>query len=200
MTHGRTPAEESPLGLAAGEGGTREPLAGTDDIAEVVRAPIGQVSRAVRDDVGRLRYFIVSIRTPYVLFGLLLHVSAAAVGSVGAFLGGFPDWPMHLGMHVVLMGLVLLYFRAGLRGRRVRRVLYCGFTTLMLVFYAWILFDLVAARPEVVSEVDLFSDGGTLALVIRPEAPVLGWVAWALLGVGLWLVIHMALVRTRRLR
>jgi hypothetical protein len=193
-----TPSPEGtpprPADPESAQGGAEEAL------AEVVRAPIGKVGKAVREDVGRLRYFIVSIRTPYVLLGLLVHLAAASLGVLTVFFGGFPDWPMHVGMHVVLLGLVLLYFRAGLRGFRVRRVLYCGFTALMLVFFAWILFDLVPARPEVVSEVELFSEGGTPSLVLRPAAPLLGWVAGLLLVVAVWLVVHMVMVRTRRLR
>ncbi len=196
-SEGDLAATESPAGAAQPQAEVAE---AQEALAELVRAPIGKVSEAVRADVGRLRYFIVSIRTPYVLLGLLLHLGAATLGVIVTFLGGFPDWPMHLGMHVVLLGLVLLYFRAGIRGFRIRRVFYCGFTTLMLIFFSAILFDLVAARPEIVSEVDLFSEGGTPTVLIREAAPLLGWVAGMLIAVAVWLVLHQVTVRTRRLR
>lgn len=195
------PGPTAPSGEAPREAATSggEP-SGEGALADVVRAPIGQVSRAVRDDVGRLRYLIVSIRTPYTVLGLLLHLATAALGTGVAFLGGFPDWPMHAGLHLVLLSLVLLYFRAGLRGFRVRRVLYCALTAFMLLFFAWILVDLIPARPELTAGVDFLSEDGPPAIILREEAPLLGWVAGGLCATALWLVVHMAMVRTRRMR
>ncbi len=185
---------------ADGVGAKPDERAREAGLGDAVRAPMGQVSRAVREDVSRLRVLIRAIRTPYTVLGLVLHVATAALGTLVVFLGGFPDWPMHAGLHVVLLSLVLLYFRAGLRGFRVRRVLYCVFTTVMLLFFAWILVDLMPSRPEIVTGRDIFSDEGPPVVFQRPEAPLLGWIAGGLCAVALWLVVHMAMVRTRRMR
>lgn len=163
-------------------------------------APMEKLSKAVRDDALRLRALVVSVRSPLTLIGFSITLAASAVGLVTVLVVGFHDWYMHLGMHLVMHALVLLYFRALVRRRRIRLAGYALVTTAMLLFFAWVLMDLAPPRLEIVGDLAL-PEGGTAPRVeLRGEASPL-IVSAALYAVAaLWLVAHWvtAIVTRRR--
>jgi hypothetical protein len=159
-----------------------------------------KLSKAVRDDVGRLRALVVSVRSPLTLVGFSVTLAASVVGMVTVLVVGFHDWYMHLGMHLVMHALVLLYFRALVRRRRFRLAGYALVTTAMMVFFAWVLVDLGPPRLEIVGDMAL-PEGGTAPRVeLRGEAGALV-VAAALYGASaLWLLAHWVIVMVLRRR
>ncbi len=180
-----------------GRPGTAEAPISDDEQLAAAPAPIGQLSRAVKDDVGRLRTLLRAIRTPYTVFGFTVLLAAASIGVFATLLGGFHDWYMHGAMHTVLLALVLLYFRAALRGRRWRQAGYACVTSAMLVYFAWILNDLVPGRREIAGD-RVRIDGVIVPdVVMRPDAPWLDIAALLLLVGAGWLLLHW-IVMSRR--
>lgn len=184
----------SPTPVGSSDETGRAPLGPADtalsELASDVVAPVAPVSSALRADVSRLKAFLRSIHSGYLLVGIGLYVATAAIDAVVVVTRGFSDWYMHVAMTVVLFAFVLLYVRAHQLGRRIARSLYATLTLALLGFYAWILVDLVPARLDVLSHRPR-PDGLTgPEVVTRPTAEALYIVVVGLGLTFLWLVAH----------
>ncbi|MCC6625412.1 MAG: hypothetical protein IT385_29475 [Deltaproteobacteria bacterium] len=164
------------------------------ELASEVVAPVAPVGSAVRADVDRFTSFLRSIHSGYLLAGLALFVLTGAFDLVVVVSRGFSDWYMHLAMLVILGAFVLLYVRAHQLGRRIARGIYAVLAIALLVFYAWILADLVPPRLDVLSD-RLRPDGlRGPEVVLRPEAGLLYIVVAGLGVVGAWLALHWLVI------
>jgi len=164
------------------------------ELASDVAAPVAPVGAAVRADVDRFRTFLRSIQSGYLLTGLALFVATGVFGVIVVVSRGFSDWYMHLAMLVILGAFILLYVRAHQLGRRIARGIYAVITLALLVFYAWILADLVPPRLDVLSD-RLRPDGlRGPEVVLRPEAGLLYAVVAGLGVVVAWLALHWVVI------
>ncbi len=160
------------------------------ELASDVVSPVVPVGSAVRADVNRLKTFLRSIQSGYLLAGLGVYVLTAAVAMIVVATRQFSDWYMHLAMLVILGAFVLLYVRAHQLGRRVVRGIYAVLTLALLAFYAWILVDLVPPRLDVLSD-RLRADGlRGPEVVLRPAADELWVVVVGFVVIVVWLAAH----------
>jgi len=150
--------------------------------------------------VGRVASIFGSIRSRWVWGGLILVAATAVLGTVIAATIPLRDWFMHGLLYVVLAVFVLFYLRAHQLRRPIARGVYAVMTVAMLVFFAWVLLDLVAPRPEVREGAILTADGGTGRGPIVAQRPAAGALTLPAVLLGLtaaWLLIHW-LVLARR--
>jgi len=160
-------------------------------------APIEKLSRAVRADVSRLRQVWHTVRTPFEMVGLGFVTIAGAIGVSTVVVVGFHDWYMHLGMHLVMLALALLYLRAHVRGRKYRRAGYAAVTAALFLFFAWALVDLVPPRLEIVGDT-VSADGGVVPnVMLRGAADALKVAAGFLVAGAAWVVLHWAILSRR---
>lgn len=168
------------------------------EIASDMRAAVNPVKSKVQADVARVRSFFGTIRSGYLKVGLALYGATAIAGTVITATHAFDDWPMHLAMYLVILIFLLLYVRAHLRRFRVLKVFWALVGLAMLVFFSWILADLVPARLAVRAV-----PPGSEALpsvYTRPRTDLLTLPAILLAIQALWLGLHLIIVgrRTRR--
>lgn len=187
-----------PEGVASA---SAEPETVAAEVASDVRAAIAPVRSAMKADVGSLAVFLRSIQSGYLLAGLGLLAVTGIVGVIVTLLYGFSDWFMHLAMYVVLLSFALLYVRAHQRNYRVMRAIWAVFALALIVFFAWILIDLVPQRLDVLSGRPRPGGFTGPEVALRPHAGGL-WAPIVMLGlVALWLASHwLVLSRYRALR
>lgn len=188
-------------GAEGAAGTTPEPETVAAEVASDVRAAIAPVRSAMKADVGSLGVFLRSIQSGYLLAGLALLATAGIVGVVVTLLYGFSDWFMHLAMYVVLLSFTLLYVRAHQRNYRIMRAIWAVFALALIVFFAWILIDLVPQRLDVLSGRPRPGGFTGPEVALRPHAGGL-WAPIVLLCLtALWLSSHwLVLSRYRAMR
>jgi len=171
------------------------------EVASDVRAAIAPVRSALKADVGSLPKFLRSIQSGYILAGLGLLAATGVGGVAVTLLYGFSDWFMHLAMYGVLLSFTLLYVRAHQRHYRVMRAIWAVFALALIVFFAWILIDLVPARLDVLSGRPRPGGFTGPEVALRPPAGAL-WAPIVLLCLtALWLSSHwLVLSRYRAAR
>lgn len=135
---------------------------------------------AVREQVERVRTLFSARRQPVLRVTALVYASTAIAGTLVALTGGLADWYMHATMYLVVLAYFGIYAQSHRKGRRLPRAAAAVVTVALLVFFAWVLDDLVPARQVV--------DDGEVSL--RPELPLLRLPAALLLLTAALLLVH----------
>jgi len=189
----------SPSGVSARDAAESETVAA--EVASDVRAAIAPVRSAMKADVGSLGTFLRSIQSGYLLAGLGLLAATGVVGVLVTLLTGFSDWFMHLAMYGVLLSFALLYVRAHQRNYPVMRAIWAILALALIVFFIWILIDLVPSRLDVLSGRPRPGGFTGLEMAQRPQAGGL-WAPIVMLSLTVvWLTSHwLFLSRYRALR
>ena len=139
---------------------------------------------SVREEASRVRAFFGGIHSRVLAAALGLYLLSALAGVGIAVLSNLADWYMHAAMYAVILSFLVIYVKAHALGRPVARAFYALSTLGLLVFFAWVLDDLVGARA-------LVEDGQRFD---RPELPLLRVPALLLLGTALVLAAHWLIV------
>ena len=99
------------------------------------------------EDIART---VGAIRSPALAAVVGFYVVSASVGIAATAVEGLHDWFMHVAMYVVILSFLVLYVKSHLVRQQLARALYALSTAGLMVFFSWVLQDLVAARLVVV--------------------------------------------------
>jgi hypothetical protein len=140
----------------------------------------------VKEEVGRLAHLVRTLYSRFLGLVVVLCVIAGISGTAFGVLYRFPDWYMHLAMYFVVLSHMVIYAKSHIQDRRIPRAFYALLTSTLMVFFAWVLIDLVPER--------LIVDEGEV--VRRVAAPML-WVPGVLLLLTSILLLFHWLVLAR---
>ena len=130
----------------------RKLIARTEDLADRAydRLKSEVALPNVLEEAEGLARTVGAIRSPALAAVVGFYVVSASVGVAATAVEAIHDWFMHLAMYVVILSFLILYVKSHLLEKRLARALYAFSTAGLMVFFAWVLQDLVAARLVVV--------------------------------------------------